>query len=91
VRIVAEGEAAVNKWDCVFRALSNSERSTVLALVILSAAKNLVLYRDVASFLWGKRGVSGAKKGAAWVLEDEILRCAQNDKGHLYPILSILT
>jgi hypothetical protein len=50
-------------------------------LVILSAAKNLVLHRDVTPFL---RASTGEKKGGIWVLKDEILRCAQNDRGGLW-------
>jgi hypothetical protein len=39
--------------------------------------KNLVLYEGVAPFL---RGNNHTKKGATWVLKDEILHCVQNDK-----------
>jgi hypothetical protein len=50
-------------------------------LVILSVAKNLVLYRDVSPFLYEK---VPPKERAIWVLRDEILRCAQNDRVHLW-------
>jgi hypothetical protein len=42
-------------------------------LVIVNAVKNLVLYLDVALFLWE----NDTKKGGIWVLRDEMLRCAQ--------------
>ena len=48
--------------------------------VILSAAKNLVLYPGVSLF---SRDSLPCGKGAIWVLEDEILRYAQNDRGEL--------
>ena len=48
-------------------------------LVILSVAKNLVLYAGIPLFLRGSVG----KKGGIWVLGDEILHCVQNDKGGL--------
>ncbi len=51
---------------------------TLFVLVILSAAKNLVLYDGVAPFLVS---IDDTGKGATWVLLDEILRCTQNDKG----------
>jgi hypothetical protein len=46
--------------------------------VILKAVKNLVPYQDVSPF---PRGECPLKKGAIWVLKDEILHCFQNDKG----------
>ncbi len=51
---------------------------------ILSAAKNLVLYRGVASFSWTLL----LKESSIWVLRDEILRCAQNDKDHSWVLIS---
>ena len=48
----------------------------VLPFVILSAAKNLVLYADVTPFLFENADKAG-KKGGIWILGDEILRCAQ--------------
>ncbi|MEA2572840.1 MAG: hypothetical protein QOH93_138, partial [Chloroflexia bacterium] len=51
----------------------------------LSAAKNLVLYRDVSSFLWDS---VADRKVVLWVLMDEILRCAQNDKAGAWILMS---
>jgi hypothetical protein len=61
-----------------------------MALVILSAAKNLVLHRDVSPFLWEYSEIVGtgdATQGGVWVLRDEILRYGQNDKVQLIATL----
>ena len=57
----------------------------MLAFVILSVAKNLVLHPHVSSFL---RYSLAQRKVVFWVVEDEILRCAQNDKGGLWVLIS---
>ena len=43
--------------------------------------KTLDLYPDVAPFLRATLALWRLKKGFLWVLKDEILRYAQNDKG----------